>query len=342
MADSTSDARPSLLQRASQNTLLLLIVLCGVQFVDAFDVSSMGPALPEIGRDLGISPDTLQWVVTGYVLGYGGFLLLGGRLADLFDARRLLLGALAIFIVASVIGGLAQSGELLIGARIAKGITAAFTAPAALALLLRMYSDEGERHKALGAYLTVSSVGFTAGLVLGGILAAGTWRLVMLVPAGFALLLLIAGALLIPKSPPAIGARDRVDLVGAVSVTTGLLALVYGVSRTASEGWGDGLTIAALVVAVGLLATFVLVERARRAPLVPLGIFAKPGVARGNATIFLLQGAYVGWQFIATLYLQEVNDWTPVEVGLVFAPGGLFVLFTANLWARLAAQHGPW
>ena len=342
MSGTLSDARPSFFQRAAANKLLLLVVLCGVQLIDAFDVASMGPALPEIGRDLSISPGTLQWVVTAYVLGYGGFLLLGGRLADLFDRRRLLLGALGVFVVASVVGGLSQSSEVLIAARFAKGLTAAVTAPAALAILLALYDDEGERYKALGAYLTVSSVGFTSGLVLGGVMAAGSWRLVLLIPAGLALVLLVVGAALIPRKAKDSKPRERVDLLGAVAVTAGLLALVYGVSRTATDGWGDALTVASLAGAVALLAAFVLVERGRRAPLVPLGIFRKPGVSRGNATIFLLQGAYVGWQFVATLYLQAVNDWTPVEVGLVFAPGGLIVLLTANYWAKLAASRGPW
>jgi MFS family permease len=214
-----------------------------VQFIDAFDVASMAPALPRIATDLHMSPTSLQWVVTAYVLGYGGFLLLGGRLADLFDRKRLLLGALLAFVVASTVGGLVDSGGLLIGARLAKGITAAFTAPASLAILLRLYSDENEQHKALGAYLTVSSVGFTSGLVLGGLLADATWRLVMLVPAALAFGLFVAGGTLIPRQAARAQQRDSVDVIGAHTVTSGLMALVYGVSRASTRSWSDALTM---------------------------------------------------------------------------------------------------
>ena len=159
--------------------LALLIVLCAVQFIDAWDVASMGPALPQIQRDLGMSPTSLQWVVTAYVLGYGGFLLVGGRLADIFNRKRLLLIPLSIFIIASIVGGLATSGDVLIAARFVKGLTAAFTAPAALALLLHTFHDGSERQRALGVYLAVSSVGFTSGFLFGGLLAAANWRLVL-------------------------------------------------------------------------------------------------------------------------------------------------------------------
>lgn len=321
---------------------LLLAVLCGVQFIDAFDVASMGPALPAIQNDLGMSAGALQWVVTAYVLGYGGFLLLGGRLADLFNRKRLLMAALAVFVIASVVGGLATSGEVLIGARFAKGLSAAFTAPASFAILLHMYRDEGARNKALGTFISISSVGFTAGLVLGGVLANGSWRLVLFVPAALALVLLVFAGRLIPRPEQFAGERPSVDVTGAVVVTAGLLALVFGISRSSSDGWTDALTVSGLVTGVLLLVAFTQIERVRPSPLVPLGIFARPGLARGNATIFLLQGGYVGWQFITTLYLQNVHGWSPIEVGLVFAPGGVAVLLTAQYWAGRVAKHGPW
>lgn len=340
MASAMKDAGP-LVGRARAG--LLLIILCAVQFIDAFDVSSMGPALPEIQRDLGMSPDRLQWVVTAYVLGYGGFLLLGGRLADLFNRKTLLLGSLGVFVVASVVGGLATSGDVLIAARLAKGIAAAFSAPAALAILLNTYDEEGERNRALGTFIAVSAVGFTSGLVLGGVLAAVSWQLVLFVPAALALVLMALAVPVIPRQQGHLGDdRQPVDLFGALAVTAGLLALVYGVTRAAESGWGDGATIGVLAVAVVLLAAFVQIQRVHRAPLVPLGIFTRPGVSRGNAAIFLLQGSYVAWQFLATLYLQNVQQWSPVEVGLIFAPGGLLVMLTASRWAGQVAKHGPW
>ncbi len=323
--------------------LALLIVLCAVQFIDAWDVASMGPALPQIQRDLGMSPTSLQWVVTAYVLGYGGFLLVGGRLADIFNRKRLLLIPLTIFIVASIVGGLATSGDVLIAARFVKGLTAAFTAPAALALLLHTFHDGSERQRALGVYLAVSSVGFTSGFLFGGLLAAANWRLVLLVPAGLALILLFVAGRVVPAQEPRGGdQREPVDVLGALAVTSGLLALVYGVSRASANGWGDALTIGVLVAAVVLLAAFLQIERVRPVPLLPLGIFTRPGVSRGNAIIFLLQGGYVGWQFVSTLYLQDVHGWTPLQVGLIFAPGGVIVLLTAQRVAGLVTRFGSW
>ena len=343
MSENRVGHQPTVTGRPAAKAGLLLLVLCGVQFIDAFDVASMGPALPEIQRELGMSPDSLQWVVTAYVLGYGGLLLLGGRLADLFDRRRLLLAALAVFVVASVVGGFATSGEVLIGARLVKGVTAAFTAPAALAILLHTFSDEQARAKALGTYISVSAVGFTSGFVLGGVLAGATWRLVLFVPAALAVVLLLAALRVIPRrgGVPA-GRRPSVDVIGALLVTAGLLTLVYGISRAAESGWGEGLTLTALAVGALLLVTFVVVERVRQAPLVPLDIFTRPDLSRANITIFLLQGSYVAWQFLATLYLQNEFGWTPLEVGLVFVPGGLLVILTAGYWARQVARRGAW
>lgn len=322
---------------------LLLVILCSVQFIDAFDVASMAPALPQIQQDLGMSSGSLQWVVTAYVLGYGGFLLLGGRLADLFDRKRLLIGSLGLFVVASVVGGLSTDGDVLIAVRFAKGIAAAFSAPAALAILLHTYDDENERNKALGSFIAISAVGFTAGLVLGGALAEASWRLVLFVPAALAAILFLAAGRVIPAAVKLTRTvRPQVDLLGALTVTSGLLALVYGVSRASTDGWGDRATVGSLAAAAALLAAFLQIERVRKAPLVPLNIFARPGLARGNAAIFLLQGSYVAWQFLGTLYLQNEEGWSPLEVGLIFAPGGLLVMLTAQRWAGQVIKRGVW
>jgi MFS family permease len=298
-----------------------------VQFIDAYDIAAMGPALPKIQRDLGMSPDALQWVVTAYVLGYGGFLLLGGRLADLFDRKRLLIASVLVFAAASAVGGVAAAGWVLIAARLAKGITAAFTAPASLAILLDTHEEGQARNKALGAYLSIAAVGFTSGLVLGGLLAAVTWRLVLLIPAGLALIAAITAARVIPHGQRrAAQQREPVDMLGALTVTAGLMALVYGVSRASASGWGDSLTIGSLAASCTLLAAFVQAQRVRRVPLVPLRIFTRPGLSRANAAMFLLQGSYVGWQFIAMSYpatnITAVVGARPEEQGLA---SGLFV-----------------
>lgn len=321
----------------------LLVTLCAVQFIDAYDVAAMGPALPRIQRQLAMSPDALQWVVTAYVLGYGGFLLLGGRLADLTDRKRLLIGSLAVFAAVSAIGGAATVGWLLIAARLVKGIAAAFTAPVSLAILLHVHEDENARNKALGAYLSMAAVGFTTGLVLGGVLTTVTWRLVLFVPAGLALLAMIAAMRIVPDGQgPRRPEREPVDLPGAVTVTSGLMALVYGVSRASASGWGNGITVSSLGASAALLVIFVRVQRSRRVPLVRLEIFTRPGLSQANVFIFLLQGGYVGWQFIATLFLQNTDHWSPLAVGLIFVPNGMMALATARRWAALVGKTGPW
>jgi MFS family permease len=322
---------------------LLLVILCSVQFIDAVDIASMGPAIPKIQQDLGMSPTALQWVVSAYVLGYGGFLLLGGRLADLFDRRRVLIGSMLVFAVASVLGGLVDAGGLLIAARLAKGIAAAFSAPAALAILLHTYRDGQERNRALGAYLSIAAVGFTAGLVFGGLLAEASWRLIMFVPAGLALVVAVAALPVVPGSDQSETRRRRpVDLAGAVKVTAGMLLLVFGVSHASTAGWTDPATISSLAAALGLLILFLQIERIRREPLVPLDIFTRPQLSHANIVMFLMQGGYVGWQFLVTLYLQTVLDWSAFEVGLAFAPGGLIVALTAPRWAGLVGRVGAW
>ncbi len=321
---------------------LLLVLLCGVQFVDAVDIAMMGPAVPQIQRELGMPPALLQWVVSAYVLGYGGFLLLGGRLADLFNRKRLLIWWLVAFVVASLVGGLADNGMVLIGARLAKGIAAAFTAPAALAILLHSYQDEGERHRALGTYLAIAAIGFTLGLVLGGLLADFTWRLTMFFPAVLGLVLAVGAAVIVPRSDGSATERGRVDVLGAVTVTAGVLALVYAVTHASTSGWTDPQTIGSLLASVVLLVAFVLVERSREAPLIPLEIFTRPEVSRANIVTALFQGDYIGWQFVLTLYLQNELHWSPLLVGLAFVPGGVMIALTAQRWAGLVARVGAW
>jgi predicted MFS family arabinose efflux permease len=322
---------------------LLLVILCGVQFVDAIDIALMGPAVPRIQADLHMAPAVLQWVVSAYVLGYGGFLLLGGRLADLFNRKRILIGAMVAFVVVSIIGGVAENGSVLIGARLAKGIAAAFTAPASLAILLHSYQDETKRNKALGTYLAIAAIGFTLGLVLGGVLAAITWRLTMFFPALVGIILVIGVAAVVPRSDgSATGDRPRVDLLGAVTVTAGLLLLVYAASNAATAGWASPLTLGSLLASIALIVLFVLIERVREAPLVPLDIFRRPGLSRANIVVFLLQGDYIGWQFVMTLYLQNELHWSPILVGLAFVPGGVMIILTAERWAGLVQRVGAW
>jgi MFS family permease len=320
----------------------LLVVLCAVNFLDAMDVSSMGPTLPRIERALGMSPAALQWVVSGYVLGYGGFLLLGGRIADLFSRRRLLLGSLVVFAVASLIGGLADSGGLLIAARLIKGISAAFMAPAALAILLATWREQDARDRALGRFISIAAAGFALGLVLGGALAGASWRLTMFLPTAIAVVLLVASQRVVPAEPRRTGPRGRIDVVGAVIGTAGLLAIVFGVSHASTSSWASATTLVALGLGAVLLLSFGPIEGRRRDPLVPLAIFRRPGLARANVNALFFQGIYVGFQFVATLYYQNVLGWTPLEAGLAFLLGGAIVLVSAPRFAERVARFGPW
>src|SRR5690242_18325796 len=219
----------------------LLVVLCGALFLDALDVSMVGVALPSIRADLGLSTASLQWVVSGYVLGYGGLLLLGGRAADLLGRRRVFLAAVAAFAVLSLLGGLTSVPALLIGARFLKGIAAAFTAPAGMSLLTTTFPEGPMRNRAFSVYSAFGGSGFSLGLVLSGLLTAVSWRWTLLVPAPVALIVLAAGWWLIPRdarATRAAGAKRRsFDLPGAFAVTLSMLLLVYTVVSAQQAGW---------------------------------------------------------------------------------------------------------
>ncbi|MDH2428360.1 MFS transporter [Sphaerisporangium sp. TRM90804] len=324
-----------------RNASLLLAVVCAVQFLDAMDIASMGPALPLVQQELGMSPDTLQWVVSAYALGFGGFLLLGGRLADIFGRKKLLIGWLAVFVVASFIGGLTDGGFVLVLARLAKGISAGFTAPVAMAILLDAFRDPQSRNKALGTFLAIVSAGYSLGLVLGGLLSGISWRLVLFLPAVVGIIVAVMAMVAVPADRPREGGRPRVDILGSITVTAGAIALVYAVSRASVSGWGDSLTLGSLGAAVVLLLAFVMVERVHPTPLVPLSIFSRPQLSRANVCM-LMFGAYVAFQFVLTLYYQNVLGWSPFQAGLAFLLGGVLTAATARYGAAAVTKYGAW
>jgi len=324
----------------ARNLTLLLAVVCAVQFLDAMDIASMGPALPLVQKDLKMSPSILQWVVSAYALGFGGFLLLGGRLADLFDRKKLLIGWLIVFVVASCAGGLAQDGLQLVIARLVKGVSAGFTAPAAMAILLNAFREEKARNKALGTFLAIVSAGYSLGLLLGGLLATVNWRLILFLPAAAGLLVAGIATVAVPAGNKSTG-NGRLDVLGSITVTGSAMALVYGLSRAAGSGWGDTWTIASLVAAAVLFPLFLLVERRHPEPLVPLSIFSRPQLVRANLCM-LFFGAYVAFQFVLTLYYQDVLKWSPLEAGLAFLLGGVLTAGTARYGAALVTKYGAW
>jgi EmrB/QacA subfamily drug resistance transporter len=325
-------------QRWTPRLWWILAVLCTVLFLDGLDVSMVGVALPSIGTELHLSTSSLQWIVNGYVLGYGGLLLLGGRTADLLGRRKIFLLALAVFAVASLIGGLVDNGTLLIATRFIKGLAAAFTAPTALSILTTTFHQERARNRALSIFSLFGASGYSSGLILGGLLTNLGWRWTFLIPAPLALIALIAGFLLIPRDQPA--AEGGHDLVGATTLTAGMLLAVYTVVSAPSRGWLDPVTIGSAVLAAALLIGFVYAEGRVAHPLIRLGILKAGALVRANLSMIALFGSYLSFQFMMTLYLQDVLGWSPLKMALGLLPAGLLVAFGSPIVGRLINRYG--
>ncbi|MDX6538970.1 MAG: hypothetical protein QOI71_580 [Gaiellales bacterium] len=326
--------------RLSKRAWGALLVLCGALFLDALDVSMVGVALPSIRTDLGLSTSSLQWVVSAYVLGYGGFLLLGGRAADLLGRRKVFLISLGVFVVASLLGGFAHDGNLLIATRFIKGMSAAFTAPAGLSIITTSFAEGKARNKALAVYTATGATGFSLGLVIGGLLTQAGWRWVFFLPAPVALLVLAAGYKLVPRAEKLERKRGGFDVAGAFSITGAMLLLVYTVVSAPSEGWASARTLTSFAGAAALLAAFVIREQSTATPLVRLGILKSGSLVRANLGAMTLFGSWVGFQFIATLYLQQLRDWSALETGLAIFPGGLIVAVISTRMVPLVMRFG--
>jgi MFS family permease len=337
-SDKASDPAPG--PRWGARLWATLVLLCGVLFLDGLDVSMVGVALPSIRADLGLSTSQLQWIVSGYVLGYGGLLLLGGRFADLLGRRRVLLAALAVFAFASVLGGVVSDGVLLIGARFLKGASAAFTAPASLSMITTTFPEGPARNRALSIYTACGASGFSLGLVLGGLLTEVGWRWTFLLPVPIAIGILVTGSRLLPADGPVRVGRSGFDIAGAVTVTAGMLLLVRTVVRAPEVGWVAPGTLIALALAIGLLAAFVAIERRAAQPLVRLGILRSGALRRANLGAMAVFGAYLSFQFVATLYMQALLGWSALETALAFLPAGVIVAFGAPRVGALADRFG--
>src|SRR3954464_4877788 len=327
-------------QRWDARLWTALFLLCGVLFLDGLDVSMVGVALPSIQADLGLTTSQLQWVISAYVLGLGGVLLLGGRASDLLGRRRVLIVALSVFTLASLMGGLVSDGTLLIAARFLKGLCAPFTVPAALSLITTTFTEGPARNKAMGIFNAFGASGFSSGLIFGGLLTSVGWRWTFLLPVPVAALLLFAIPRYIARDRPYLGPKRRYDIPGALLLPGGMLLLVRTIVEAPSTGWGEPQTIAGFVLAIGLLAAFVIVERRVSQPLVRLGIFRSAALVRTNLGAMCLFGAYVGFQFVATLYLQTTLGWSALETALAFLPGGLLVAFGAPRMGAVITRHG--
>ena len=335
LADNAVDAPARLTTRAR----LILFVLCAAQFMIALDFSILNVALPVLGRDLGMSQANLQWAVTAFALPSGGFLLLFGRIADLFGRRRLFLTGLAVFTAASVLATLAWGPAVFLFARAVQGLGAAVIVPTGMSLLTTTFPEGPQRERALGISGTLLSLGFTVGMVLGGTLTdAFGWRSTMALLGIAGVLVLAAAPGLLTESRNTL--RPRVDVPGAATVTGGLLALIYALSTASQRGFGGADVIVALVAGVALLGAFVLVESRVTEPMVSLRMLRRPSVAWGNLagiTTFSMMSTVV---FLLTLYLQEVRGLSAFQTGLVFGVQGVGAAVTGATAARVVGRFG--
>jgi EmrB/QacA subfamily drug resistance transporter len=314
---------------------LLALLLLG-QFLVVLDVSVVNVALPSIQADLGLSSTGLQWVVNGYTIAYAGFLLLGGRLADVIGQRQAFLGGVALFAAGSLIGGLAGSSGVLISGRVVQGLGAAVLSPATLTILLSSFREGPQRARAMGWWMAIGAAGgATGGLVGGALTELLSWRWVLLVnvPVGLAVLAMAARLL----TDRVVDHRPRLDVPGAVTATAGLGALVLGITQIEAYGWISPQTLVPVAIAVVLLATFVALQRRAPEPLMPLSLLRLPGLAAANVvTLVSGAGLFAIW-FFMTLYMQDVLGWTPLQAGLGFLPHTIAIIVGTQVTTRWLA-----
>jgi EmrB/QacA subfamily drug resistance transporter len=321
---------------------LVLGLVCIGQFMVVLDASIVNVALPSIQRDLHFSSSGLQWIVNAYTLTFAGFLMLGGRAADLYGRRRVFVVGLAVFTASSLLGGLAQDQAWLISARALQGLGAAILAPATLTILTASFAEGRARAKALGVWSAVSAAGASAGALFGGILTdLLSWRWILFVNVPIGIVGLVAANRFLPESRADMAHR-HLDLAGAVTVTAGLVAVVYAIVSTETNPWGSAHVLIPLAIGVALLAVFLYLEaRVSRAPLVPLGIFRSRSVSSANVVMFLMFGALFGSWYFETLFMQHVLGFSPLQAGLAFLPQTLLIAAGAQVTARLVPRFGP-
>ena len=318
----------------------LLALLAASQFVVVLDASITNVALPSIGRSLSFSQDSLSWVVNAYVLTFGGFLLLGGRLGDLFGRRKVYMAGLWLFAAASLAGGLAQSEATLIAARAVQGLGAALLSPAALSILTATFKEGSERTKALGVWGAVAGSGGAVGVLLGGVLTEYlSWRWVLYVNVPIA----AGAALLAPRLVPESRAEQTdggFDVAGALTITGGLSLLVYALVNANGAGWGSAETIGLIAVSLALLAAFVVIERRVAAPLVPFDIFSARTRTGSYIVGVLLAASLFSMFFFVSLYMQQVLHWSALRAGLSYLPLGLTIILAAGVGSTLVNRIG--
>lgn len=341
MSTSTHPLEPEI-KRLDARGLGLLLVLSGALFLEGADIAMLAVALPSIGAEFDLSAGGLQWVMSAYVLGYGGFLLLGGRAADLLGRRRMFLIPLAVFVIFSGVGGLATESWMLVVARFVTGVAAAFMTPAGLSIITTGYAEGAARQKALLIYGAAGAAGYSLGLVLGGLLTLADWRWVFFAPVIMSAVILAFAVRLVPADTVlASRALRQLDLKGAVALAAGLLLLVNTLERASHTSLT--MTLVNGIAAVVALAAFVGIERRASEPLVRLGIFRVGTVVRVNLVALLFSAAFFSFQFVIVLYLQQLRGWSTLETSLallIMAIDGILAP-TLTPWLVTRFGHAP-
>src|SRR5437762_7248668 len=325
----------------SRTRWLALYVLCLASLMIVLDVTIVGVALPSIREDLGFSETSLAWVVNGYLLTYGGFLLLGGRLGDLFGHRRLFLAGISLFTLASLACGLATTQWFLVAARSVQGIGGAVASAVSLSLMMNLFTEPAERAKAMGIFGFVASGGGSIGVLLGGILTDTlSWHWIFLVNFPIGVLVVVLTLRLVPAAPAA-AAGGRLDVAGAITVTGSLMLAVYAIVNGNQNGWTSARTLGVLGAAAAVFAAFLAIESRVRVPLMPLRLFRLRNLSTASGVGVLWAAAMFAWFFMAALYLQLVLGYSPLQIGLAFLPGNLIMgALSIGLSAKLVMRYG--
>ena len=339
-AESPSRSTTGASAGGSTNRWLILVIACLAQFMVVLDATVVNVALPSIQSGLHFSASNLQWVVNAYTLIFGGFLLLGGRAADLLGRKRLFTAGVVVFSAASLLNGLAQTSGMLIAGRALQGLGGALVSPAALSIITTTFTEQEDRTKALGVWSAIAAGGGAVGLLLGGALTqlvSWPWIFIVNVPVGIATLALALR--FIPESRVESAPRTF-DLAGAITVTSGLVVLVFGIVKAQSFGWGSGRTIALLAAGIALIAVFIQIERRSSAPLVRLSIFRVRTLAAADAVLLLVASGMFGMFFFASLYVQEILGYSPLKAGLAFVPVTAGIVVGAGIAQQLIKRIG--
>ncbi len=320
---------------------MALAVLAAAQFMVVLDATIVNVALPAVQKALGFADAAqLQWVVTAYALVFGGFLLLGGRLADLFGRRRMFVAGIIVFAIASLLGGIAQNPGMLITFRALQGLGGALLAPAALSLVLTIFKEGHERNRALGIWGMIAGGGGAVGLLLGGILTQYVdWRWIFFINVPIAVGVLIAAMKYVPKSLPV--AKQRIDFIGAITVTASLMSFVFAMAQAPSKGWGSGIVLGSLIASIALMVGFIVNEKHVKHPLIRLSILRRRNVTGGNLVQLFMPAAMFSMFFYMSIYLQQILHYSPTKTGAANLPFTLVMIVVAGVLSRRLTKLNP-